>query len=336
MFAIVNPCGGAYGHTLLQDVVGRLVSGNVAQPQLIVALEGNVVQTLALTMATLTIGRTPDNGLSLPHPNVSRRHAELRLTPGGLAVTDTGSSNGTFVNGQQLLAHQPRVLPNGATFDIGPFTMTFHGGAAAAADDVLPEGEQPVVAPAPLATPNVAPVTGATAPPPLAPPRPSYPPQPLRQRASNYLKRLPVIYEEADFLGRFLLLFETVWEPLEQRQDHVQMYVASSTAPAGFLPWLASWLDADLNPHWPEARRRQLLGEAMDLHRWRGTRYGLARMLELHTGLTPEIHDEPNQPYVFHVRLAVPAGATLDRALVEDIIQTHKPAHAGYVLEIVQ
>ena len=130
------------------------------QPQLIVALEGNVVQTLALSMSTLTIGRTPDNGLSLPHPNVSRRHAELRLTPSGLALTDTGSSNGTFVNGQQLLPQQPRVLPNGATFDIGPFTMTYHGGVAATAGaaDVLAEGEQPAVAPRPMAAPIVAPV----------------------------------------------------------------------------------------------------------------------------------------------------------------------------------
>jgi phage tail-like protein len=307
------------------------------QPQLIVALEGNVVQTVALSTATLTIGRTPDNGLSLPHPNVSRRHAELRLTPAGLALTDTGSSNGTFVNGQQLLPQQPRVLPNGATFDIGPFTITFHAGAdaAASAADVLAEGEQPVVAPEPVAAPIVAPVRSATAPPPPAPPRPSDPPEPLRQRASSYLRRLPVIYEESDFLGRFLLLFETVWEPLEQRQDHIQMYVDPASAPAGFLPWLASWLDADLSPHWPEARRRQLLGEAMELHRWRGTRYGLARMLELHTGLTPEISDEPGQPFVFHVRLAVPAGAALERAVVEELIQTHKPAHAGYVLELV-
>jgi phage tail-like protein len=305
------------------------------QPQLIVALEGNVVQTLALSPATITIGRTPDNGLSLPHPMVSRRHAELRLTPGGLALTDVGSANGTFINGQQLLPQQPRVLPSGASFEIGPFVLTFHGGAAQATD-VLPEGEQPAVAPAPVAAPIVARVTDAKAPPTLAPPRPSYRPEPLRQRASTYLKRLPVIYEDADFLGRFLLLFETIWEPLEQRQDHIQMYIDPTTAPAGFLPWLASWLDVELNPHWPEARRRQLLAEAMDLHRWRGTRYGLARMLEVHTGLTPEIGDEPGQPFVFHVRLRVPSGATVDRALVENLIQTHKPAHAGYVLEVVQ
>ena len=115
------------------------------------------------------------------------------------------------------------------------------------------------------------------------------------------------------------------------------MYFDPHTCPASFLPWMASWLHLPFNPHWPEARHRRLLAQAMELYSWRGTRYGLIRMIEVCTGLTPEIRNSSSQPYVFHIRITMPPGAsseTLDKALIEELIQAHKPAHAGYILEI--
>src|SRR5207247_4485509 len=35
-------------------------------------------------------------------PTISRKHAELRLTDGGVEVKDVGSSNGTFLNGARV------------------------------------------------------------------------------------------------------------------------------------------------------------------------------------------------------------------------------------------
>ena len=61
----------------------------------------------------------------------------------------------------------------------------------------------------------------------------------------------------------------------------------------------------------------------------------LARMIEVCTGLMPEISDGPPlDPFVFRVRLTIPKGSDVDPAFVEDLIRTHKPAHAGYILEI--
>ena len=51
----------------------------------------------------LRIGRADDNDVVISDLQVSRRHAELRPLGGGLfQLTDTGSSNGTFVNGQRV------------------------------------------------------------------------------------------------------------------------------------------------------------------------------------------------------------------------------------------
>jgi phage tail-like protein len=153
--------------------------------------------------------------------------------------------------------------------------------------------------------------------------------------ASRYLRYLPGIFHENDFMGRYLQIFETIWEPQEWRIDHVNMYFDPRTCPTPMLDWLANWLDLTINPHWPEARRRRLLAEATDLYRWRGTRYGMTRMIEVCTGLTPDVSDDPAQPFVFRVRVQIPPDSDVDAALIEDLVRAHKPAHAGYVIEIV-
>src|SRR5262249_8228933 len=109
------------------------------------------------------------------------------------------------------------------------------------------------------------------------------------------------------------------------------MYFSPATCPAELLPWIAQWLNLELDPHWPERRRRELLGEAMQLYRWRGTRYGLTRMLEVCTGHSMQITEDPERPFVF--RIGMPQSWDVSRAFVERLIRAHKPAHVGYVLE---
>jgi phage tail-like protein len=288
-------------------------------------------------MPVLRIGRTPENGLSLADPMVSRAHAELHMEPQGLILTDLGSSNGTFIGTQRLLPNQPHILTQGTTFRIGPFLLTYQASTPSMQpgekeDEVEPDQEEFATIPVPAPV-EVSPPTLQRAP---------QPTRPVHRRSvdepdSIYRQYLPDIFQENDFLRRFLLIFEDIWEPLEQRQDHIEMYFDPHTCPASFLPWLASWLDLPFNPQWPEARHRRLLAQAMELYGWRGTRYGLIRMIEVCTGITPEIRNSSSQPFVFHIRITLPPGAsseTLDKALIEELIRAHKPAHAGYILEV--
>ena len=111
------------------------------------------------------------------------------------------------------------------------------------------------------------------------------------------------------------------------------MYFDPRTCPAEMLPWLAGWLDVTLDVHWPEDRRRSLLTEAMELYRWRGTTYGLTRMIEVSTGLTAVITDDATTPFVIRVRVSIPSSSGVRRDVIENLIREHKPAHVGYVLE---
>lgn len=52
--------------------------------------------------ATVVIGRQNECEIPIPSEEVSRRHAELRVTPDGIMVEDLGSSNGTYVNDKRI------------------------------------------------------------------------------------------------------------------------------------------------------------------------------------------------------------------------------------------
>ncbi len=59
----------------------------------------------------ITIGRDPMCSLVIPDRQVSRLHARLTLTPGGIQLEDLGSKNGTFSNGEQVI--DPVILNDG-------------------------------------------------------------------------------------------------------------------------------------------------------------------------------------------------------------------------------
>ncbi len=295
---------------------------------LTVSVDGNVVQVVPLSGRVLTIGRLPDNGLVLSHPTISRRHAEVRMDGAYAILTDLGSSGGTQVGGRQLKANEPVALESGDAALFGPYTLTYAVIAAAA-----PAPAPVYQPPEPLASAAMPAAVEEAAPPDLARRR-TYPAPALPAGPSRYLRDLPPIYQDSEFLSRMLLIFEAIWEPIEQRQDHFPMYFSARTCPSGFVSWLASWLHLTVDAHWPEPRQRALLAEAMDLYRWRGTPYGLVRMIEVCTSITPIITEKKDTPYVFEIAVAIPPGSGVHRELIEELIATHKPAHVGYVLHV--
>ncbi len=75
-----------------------------------------------LRTAEVTIGREKDNHIVLASPLVSRRHAMLRRDKLALNLSDCGSTNGTFMNGQRLIS--PVMLNYGDHFSIGGVSLT--------------------------------------------------------------------------------------------------------------------------------------------------------------------------------------------------------------------
>ena len=319
---------------------------------LVVSMDGTAIQAVPLADRVVTIGRLPENVVSLPHQAVSRRHAEIRAEGSGALLTDVGSAGGTWVDGVRLAPSQPYALAPGSCVRLGPYELAFTPAPA----PLVPAFDEPTEPTEPAGPPHVVPSfdgggAAAMERAPFRAPRSSRPalleaespPVQARRRwpapvadgpVSRYLQDLPSLFQENDFLGRMLLIYESVWEPLERRQEHLPLYFDPRTCPAELLPWLARWLELQLDPHWPEARRRALVAEAMELYRWRGTAYGMTRMLEVCTGITPAITEDPAQPHTFRIAMRIPMGSDVRREVVEELVRAHKPAHVGYVLEI--
>lgn len=72
----------------------------------------------------VSIGRMPDNDITVQDLKVSRRHAEVFLRDGRAVVRDLNSGNGTFVNGQRVSGEMP--LRNGDTITMGDTSLVYH------------------------------------------------------------------------------------------------------------------------------------------------------------------------------------------------------------------
>ena len=74
----------------------------------------------------LSVGRATDCDLSLAHPSVSKIHAAILMNrEGTLLVSDTGSVNGTYINGRRINYGEARQLEDGDVVGFGDVEVRF-------------------------------------------------------------------------------------------------------------------------------------------------------------------------------------------------------------------
>jgi len=308
-------------------------------------------RTVILDQPVLRIGRlpAPENDLTLLHNLVSRRHVQIFCDREPYRIVDLGSSNGTRVNDIPLPADKVRELRDGDQIAIGPFTLTFE--APRAVEEPPPPAPEPEPAAEPVAEPSpeedlfagLRVEEAPMAPPPVEPP-PTGAPSPrelpiepwtgMPFDRSRWLQYLPYIYSEDEFLGRYLLVFEDLFGPLDQIIAHFDLFLDARTAPESFLTGLAHWLGLVLDDRWPAERRRAILQSAAELYDFRGTKQGLCRLLEASTDCQAEIDEHTDGPHSFRVTLQPRDSQPVDEQMVRHLIETNKPAHTVYNLEI--
>src|SRR5690606_24801437 len=151
---------------------------------------------------------------------------------------------------------------------------------------------------------------------------------------STWMQYLPALYDEDDFLGRYLLICESLFAPISWMVDNFDLYLSPEVAPPEWLMWMASWFDLLLVPELPEARMRAVMDQIGWLFLRRGTRAGLERLLQLYFGVRPEII-ESDEPCKFTVRLPLSdSDVKLSPDVIERLITSQKPAFAAFTLEI--
>jgi len=89
----------------------------MAQFQLVMHSGPTPGKTFPMEGDVLTIGREATNAIAINDAEVSRKHAQLVFQGGKYIITDLGSTNGTFVNGQRLTGQH--VLQPGEIISLG-------------------------------------------------------------------------------------------------------------------------------------------------------------------------------------------------------------------------
>ena len=128
----------------------------------------------------VNLGRADYNDIVLPDPSISTSHAKLQRREGVWVLVDLDSTNGTFVEGEQVKGEAP--LGPGAMVRLGDVQLLFEpvdekqGVLKGGGTQVLraPHSSAPPAPPAPAAPPGppASPARPAPPPPAAAPPRP--------------------------------------------------------------------------------------------------------------------------------------------------------------------
>ena len=89
-----------------------------------ISREGTPVSDLSVE-GEITVGRSKERQVQLTDSQVSRLHAVIQEDQGTCVVTDRGSINGTFMNGQALVPNQPTQWIAGEPLVIREFTLVY-------------------------------------------------------------------------------------------------------------------------------------------------------------------------------------------------------------------
>ena len=111
--------------------------------RLVLLSEGFTGRTFELKSETTTVGRVGDNAFEIPESSVSSHHAEILLRGIDVVVRDLNSTNGTFVNGEQITGEAS--LKPGQILRLGTIEMRLETGDAAAAKKKAPLDQTRVI-----------------------------------------------------------------------------------------------------------------------------------------------------------------------------------------------
>jgi len=96
---------------------------DVAEPFI---FDANAVEELVLGRLDPDTNTAPEIDLEpfdAADKGVSRKHAMIVRREGSLNIMDLGSYNGTYLNGQRLVAQQPRILRDGDDLRLGHLVL---------------------------------------------------------------------------------------------------------------------------------------------------------------------------------------------------------------------
>lgn len=160
------------------------------------------------------------------------------------------------------------------------------------------------------------------------------------RRSDWLLQQLPVSMVEDDFLGRFLMIFQSIADTELHQIDTLKHMFDPAVAPDAMVRLMGQWIGVDwIDPSLPDELQRDMVRGYSALVRWRGTRQGLKMLLELVTngpatvidngGVYPEGEAPVTDP---HVVLRIESTGWATERDVLRIVRAELPASVTFEL----
>lgn len=106
----------------------------------------------------------------------------------------------------------------------------------------------------------------------------------------------PVDAEDAVPMRRFLLMFQHLMTDVTDRVDDLVDLTDPARVDPRFLPWLASWVNFELDAALPVHQQRELVRRSIRLVRSRGTRAGIEEMVMVLTAAPARVRERRRPP----------------------------------------
>lgn len=113
-------------------------------PKLLISLPDGTQVPVDLVNGETFIGRDPENGIAIDDESLSGNHARFVVADGTCVLEDLGSTNGTFVNGEQIQSVQ---LSHGDQLQFGSLIAVFESEVAEVAETLDIEPAEPETEP---------------------------------------------------------------------------------------------------------------------------------------------------------------------------------------------
>ena len=161
-------------------------------------------------------------------------------------------------------------------------------------------------------------------------------------------------------MERFLSIFETFFTNIEVTIDDIPRYFDADVVGGDFLNWLSNWLAVAVDDNWTQQQLRDMVRNASQLYKLRGTKEGVAATIELLTGDRPLIvehfpqinsnqSDQDNEvqnivnnlygdnPFRFWVLLnPLQVENEIQLQAIQRVIETDKPAFTEARIKLLQ
>ncbi len=103
--------------------------------KLVILTQGLTGRAHELNVDRTTIGRVEDNLFQIAESSISSHHSEVLLRGSDVVIKDLNSTNGTFINGEQITES---VLKPGQTLRLGQVELKLETGTSAPAPAAAP------------------------------------------------------------------------------------------------------------------------------------------------------------------------------------------------------